>query len=100
MNEKMCPSSNRHFSWFIPFRTDMYVRGDTSWVIYTPVFPIFSTITENYSSHFIIIFGVIVLQVEFVGALQSVPLRRKEIRSILGDDCPFSSVQVEGPNSS
>ena len=93
MNEKMCPSSNRHFSWFIPFRTDMSARGDTSWVIYTPVFPIFS-------SHFIIIFGAIVLQVEFVGVLQSVPLWRNEICSILGDDCPFSSVQVEGPNSS
>ena len=22
MNEKMCPSSNRHFAWFIPFRTE------------------------------------------------------------------------------
>ena len=92
MNKKMCPSSNRYFAWFIPFRTDMSVRGDTSRVIYTPVFPIFSTITENYSSHFIIIFGAIVLQVEFVGVLRSVPLRRNEIRSILGDDCPLSSV--------
>ena len=42
MNEKMCPSSNRHFAWFIPFRTDMSVRGDTSRVIYTPGFPIFN----------------------------------------------------------
>ena len=41
MNEKMCPSSNTHFAWFIPFRTDMSVHGDTSWVISTPVFPIF-----------------------------------------------------------
>ena len=40
MNEKMCPSSNRHFAWIIPFRTNMPVRGDTYWVIYTPVFPI------------------------------------------------------------
>ena len=38
----MCPSSNRHIAWFIPFRTDMSVRGDTSWVIYTPIFPIFN----------------------------------------------------------
>ena len=42
----------------------------------------------------------IILQVEFVGVLRSVPLRRNEICSILGDDCPLSSVQVEGPNSS
>ena len=60
----------------------------------------FFEITENYSSHFIIIFGAIVLQIEFVGVLRSVPLRRNEIRSILGDDCPLSSVHVEGPNSS
>ena len=45
-------------------------------------------------------FCVIVLQVEFVGVLRSVPLRRNEIRSILGDDFPLSSVQVKGPNSS
>ena len=38
----MCPSSNRHIIWFIPFRTDMSVCRDTSWVIYTPVFPIFN----------------------------------------------------------
>ena len=99
MNGKKCPSSNRHFAWFIPFRTDMSVRGDTSRVIYTHVFP-FLKITENYSSHFIIIFGAIILQVEFVGVLRSVPLRRNEIRSILGDNCPLSSVQIEGPNSS
>ena len=48
----------------------------------------------------IISFCAIILQVEFVGVLRSVPLRRNEIRSILGDDCPLSSVQVEGPNSS
>ena len=60
----------------------------------------FFKITENYSSHFIIIFGATVLQIEFAGVLRSVPLRRNEIRSILGDDCPLSSVQVEGPNSS
>ena len=50
MNEKMCPSSNRHFVWFIRFRTDMSIRGDTSWVIYTPVFPIFKY--TKYSPHF------------------------------------------------
>ena len=60
----------------------------------------FFEITKNYSSHFIIIFGATILQVEFVGVFRSVPLRRNEIRSILGDDCPPSSVQVEGPNSS
>ena len=26
INEKLCPSSNRHVAWFIPFRTDMSVR--------------------------------------------------------------------------
>ena len=41
-------------------------------------------------------FCAIVLQVEFVGVLLSVQLRRNEIRSILGDDCPLSSVQIEG----
>ena len=60
----------------------------------------FFKITKNYSSHFIIIFGATVLQIEFAGVLRSVPLRKNEIRSILGDDCPLSSVQVEGPNSS
>ena len=49
MNEKKCPSSNRHFAWFIPFRTDMYVRGDTSRVIYTPCFPNFKD--NKYSPH-------------------------------------------------
>ena len=29
-----------------------------------------------------------------------VPLRRNEVRSILEDDCPLSSVLIEGPNSS
>ena len=28
----------------------------------------------------------------------SVPLRRNEVRSILGDNCPLSSVLIEGPN--
>ena len=98
MNEKKCPSSNRHFSWFIPFRTDMSVRGDTSRVIYTPCFPIFINNKKNLllTSLHIIHFCAIVLQVEFVGVLRSVPLRRNEIRSILGDFCPLSSVQVEG----
>ena len=45
------------------------------------------------------IFVRLFLQVEFVGVLR-VLLRRNEIRSILGDDCPLSSVQIEGPNSS
>ena len=31
----------------------MSVRGDTFWVIYTPVFFPFLTITKNYSPHFI-----------------------------------------------
>ena len=26
INEKLCPSLNRHVVWFIPFRTDMSVR--------------------------------------------------------------------------
>ena len=26
MNEKLCPSSNRHVAWFIPFLTDVSVR--------------------------------------------------------------------------
>ena len=38
----MCPSSNKHIAWFIHFLTDMSVRGDTSWVIYTAIFPIFN----------------------------------------------------------
>ena len=101
MNEKKCPSSNRHFAWLIPFRTDMSVRGDTSRVIYTPCFPNFKD--NKYSPHtayHFIFFCTIVLQVESVGVLRSVPLQRNEIRSILGDDCPLSSVQVEGSNSS
>ena len=58
--------------------------------------------TRNFflTSLHIISFCAIILQVEFVGVLRSVPLRRNEIRSILGDDCPLSSVQVEGSNSS
>ena len=66
-----------------------------------PVFPFFKKNNKNSphtAYHFI--FCAIVLQVEFVGVLRSVPLRRNEIRSILGDDCPLSSVQIEGPNSS
>ena len=45
----MCPLSNRHIAWFIPFQTNMSVRGDTSWVIYTPVFPIFN-VNKIFSS--------------------------------------------------
>ena len=65
-------------------------------------FPFF-IITKNLTSHFTalsFILCAIVLQIEFVGVLRSVPLRRNEIRYILGDDCPLSSVQVEGSNSS
>ena len=57
MNEKVCPTSNRHIVWFIFFPTDMSVRGDTSWLIYTPFFPFFS-ITKNYSPHFITVIFV------------------------------------------
>ena len=65
-----------------------------------PVFPFLKITNIFLTSLHIISFYAIVLQVEFVGVLRSVPLRRNEIRSILGDDCPLSSVQVEGPNSS
>ena len=65
-----------------------------------PVFPFLNITNIFLTSLHIISFYAIVLQVEFVGVLRSVPLRRNEIRSILGDDCPLSSVQVEGPNSS
>ena len=65
-----------------------------------PVFPFLNITNILLTSLHIISFCAIVLQVEFVGVLRSVPLRRNEIRSILGDDCPLSSVQVEGPNSS
>ena len=94
---------HRTDTWFIPFRTDMSVRGDTSRVIYsTPCFPNFKTTNIFLTTLHIISFSfcTIILQVEFVGVLRSVPLRRNEIRSILGDDCPLSSVQVEGPNLS
>ena len=63
-----------------------------------PVFPFLKN--KKFSSHCISLHFVRFLQVEFVGVLRSVPLRRNEIRSILGDDCPLSSVQIEGPNSS
>ena len=66
------------------------------------ILPVFLILTQQIFPHFfhIISFCAIILQVEFVGVLRSVPLRRNEIRSILGDDCPLSSIQVEGPNSS
>ena len=72
-------------------------------ILILPFSPFFIiTIKKNIllTSLHIIHFYAIVLQVEFVRVLRSVPLRRNEIRSILGDDCPLSSVQVEGPNSS
>ena len=59
MNEKVCPTSNRHIVWFIPFRTDMSVRGDTSRHTYTPVFPFFGIRITNIlltSLHIIFIF--------------------------------------------
>ena len=98
MNENVCPTSNRHIVWFIFFRTNMSVRGDTSWLIYTPVFPIF----KNNKKLFSILltssmsFFAIVLQVEFVGVLRSVPLRRNEIHSILGDDCHYPRYKLRG----
>ena len=65
-----------------------------------PFSPFFKKMKILLTSLHIISFCTIVLQVEFVGVLRSVPLRRKKIRYIMGDDCPLSSVQVEGPNSS
>ena len=83
MNKKVCPTSNRHIVWFIFFPTDMSVRGDTFWLIYSSIFPIFKIYNKIFSSlHYIsFIFCAIVLQVEFVGVLRSVPLRRNEIHS-------------------
>ena len=49
MNENVCPTSNRHIVWFIFFRTDMSIQGDTSWLIYTPVFPIFHNNKKLFS---------------------------------------------------
>ena len=65
-----------------------------------PIFPFLNNKKKFFSHCISFHFCAIVLQVEFVGVLQSVPLRRNEICSIMGDDCPLSSVQVEGPNSS
>ena len=97
----------------VPHRTDTllgsYIFEPTCLFVETlprlfifPFFPFFKITKKNilFTSLHIIHFCAIVLQVEFVGVLRSVPLRRNEIRSILGDDCPLSSVQVEGPNSS
>ena len=100
MNEKVCPSSNRHFAWFIHFRTDMSVHETLPRLFILPFFPFFKIENILLTSLHIISFCATVLQAEFVGVLRSVPLRRNEIRSILGDDCPLSSVQVEGSNSS
>ena len=49
MNENVYPTSNRHIVWFIFFQTDMSVRGDTSWLIYTSVFPIFHNNEKLFS---------------------------------------------------
>ena len=59
-----------------------------------PIFPFLNIKKFFLTSLHIILFCAIVLQVEFIGIIRSVPLRRNEIRSILGDDCPLSSVQV------
>ena len=95
----------------VPHRTDTllgsYIFEPTCLFVETlprlfilPFFPFFNITNIFLTSLHIISFCAIVLQVEFVGVLRSIPLRRNEIRSILGDDCPLSSVQVEGPNSS
>ena len=57
-----------------------------------PVFPFFIYNKNSPHTAYHFIFCALILQVEFVGVLRSVPLRRNEIRSILGDDCPLSSV--------
>ena len=49
MNENVYPTSNRHIVWFIFFQTYMFVRGDTSWLIYTFVFPIFHNNKKLFS---------------------------------------------------
>ena len=82
MNEKMCPSSNRHFAWFIPFRTDMSVRGETSWVIYTPVFPIFN-IYKIFSSLHCISFIFVRLFYKLSSSGSSDPYHFGGTRSIL-----------------
>ena len=95
----------------VPHRTDTllgsYIFESTCLFVETlprlfilPVFPFLNITNILLTLLHIISFCAIVLQVEFVGVLRSVPLRRNEIRSILEDDCPLSSVQVEGPNSS
>ena len=100
MNEKMCPSSNRHFVWFIPFEPTCLFVETLPTLFILPFIPFFNITNILLISLHIISFCAIVLQVEFVGVLRSVPLRRNEIHSIMGGDCPLSSVQVEGPNSS
>ena len=95
----------------VPHRTDTllgsYLFEQTCLFVETlprlfilPFSPFFKITNILLTSLHIISFCAIVLQVEFDGVLRSVPLRRNEIRSILGDDCPLSSVQVEGLNSS
>ena len=88
MNEKMCRSSNRHFAWFIPFRTDMSVRGDTSWVIYTPVFPIFN-IYKIFSSLHCISFHFVRLFCKLNSPGSSDPYHFGGTRSILSWETIF-----------
>ena len=100
MNEKMCPLSNRHFAKFIFFEPTCLFVETLPRLFILPFFLFFKITNILLTSLHIISFCAIVLQVEFVGVLRSVQLRRNEIRSTLEDDCPLFSVQVEGPNSS
>ena len=81
MNEKKCPSSNRHFAWFIPFRTDMSVRGDTSRVIYTPCFPNFKQ--QIFSSLLFISFHFVRLFCKLSSSGSSDPYHFGGTRSVL-----------------
>ena len=78
----MCPSSNRHIALFIPFRTDMSVRGDTSWVIYTPVFPIFKN-NKIFSSLHCISFIFVQLFCKLSSSGSSDPYHFGGTRSVL-----------------
>ena len=79
----------------------MFVCGDTSWFIYIPIFPIFHitkifSILITSSLSFLCIFVRLFYKLSSSGSSDYVPHRRNEIRSILGDDCLLSSVQIEG----